>query len=266
VHVTEQHRREAAEIIGAARLDRRPLTALPESLRPADEGEGYLLQNEVRDYLAANGKGQRVGYKIGCTTKVMQEYLRIPNPCSGTIFEDTVQPTDGKLALADYVAVGVECEIAVRLGRDLPAGTAPFDREAAADAVGSCMASIEIVDNRYADFTTLGAPMLIADDFFGAGCVLGPEQRGFDPRRLTDSSATLSIDGVAISGGKGSDILGNPLDALAWLANNAVRYGEGLRAGQIVSLGSVVKTQWLDKPCEIKNANDLLGDVTVRLI
>ncbi|MEJ3655521.1 fumarylacetoacetate hydrolase family protein [Actinomycetes bacterium KLBMP 9759] len=245
-----------AEIIGRSRLDRTPLGVLPEPQRPDDIADGYRLQDDVHAYLTSEGLGELVGHKIGCTTPVMQAFLDIAHPCAGGIFASTVRSVD--IAMADFVRVGVECEIAVRLDSDLrgEVGT----REAAA-AVGSCMAAVELVDDRYADFTTLGAPTLIADDFFGAGCVLGPEVDGFDPAALRDVTASMSINGERVGAGTGADVLGDPLNALAWLAG--VRQ---LRAGQIVLLGSVVKTVWLDGPSEVVVSNRQLGDVTARFV
>ena len=79
----------------------------------------------------------------------------------------------GRLRRADFLHVGVECEIAVRLARDLPAAEAPYDQTSVAGALGACMAAIEVVDDRYQDYKSLDAPTLIADDFFNAACVLG---------------------------------------------------------------------------------------------
>ncbi|WP_232666855.1 2-keto-4-pentenoate hydratase [Pseudonocardia sp. TRM90224] len=245
-----------AEIIGRSRLDRAPLGALPEAHRPVDVVDGYRVQDAVHAYLTSEGHGGLVGYKIGCTTPVMQAFLDIAHPCAGGIFASTVRT--GEIAMADFVRVGVECELAVRLGADLGGEVTLLE---AAGAVGACMAAIELVDDRYVDFTTLGAPTLIADDFFGAGCVIGPENTGFDPTELRSVTASMSVDGERAGEGAGTDVLGDPLNALVWLAG--VRQ---LRRGQIVLLGSVVKTAWLDGPAEVVVSNQQLGDVTARFV
>ena len=59
-------------------------------------------------------------HKIGCTTAVMQRYLGMDHPCSGAIFSQTVRVGDGSYANAALYRPGVECEIAVRLGSDIP--------------------------------------------------------------------------------------------------------------------------------------------------
>src|SRR5262245_29566013 len=109
---------EAAQLIATARRNRAALKALPPEIAPQDEAEGYRVQRAVHDMLLPS-TGALVGYKIGCTSAVMQEYLDIPHPCGGGVFARGVFETGVTLNTADFVRVGAECEIAVRLGRDL---------------------------------------------------------------------------------------------------------------------------------------------------
>ena len=76
----------AAKFIATARRSRAPLTALPADCIPADETEGYQVQRALHDLMRPQF-GSLVGYKIGCTSKVMQDYLGIPHPCGGGVFE-----------------------------------------------------------------------------------------------------------------------------------------------------------------------------------
>jgi 2-oxo-3-hexenedioate decarboxylase/2-keto-4-pentenoate hydratase len=161
------------------------------------------------------------------------------------VFAKGVHESGASLRAGDYVRVGVECEIAVRLARDLLPTEAPFTAEWVAEAIEAYLPAIEIVDDRYADWQTLGAPMLIADDFFAAGCVLGkPVARSAAPN-LLEVAGRAVVDGSEIGRGTGADVLGHPHNALAWLANHLAADGNGLRAGEIVLTGSLVKTAWL---------------------
>lgn len=252
----------AVDALVRTRLDHVPFGGFDNEARPDSEEEGYAIQDALASELQPTGLGRRVGHKIGCTTKVMQDYLQIPNPCAGGVYEGTVRHERGTFPLSDFVRVGVECEIAVRLAEDLSPRATAFTREDVARAVGACMVAIEVVDDRYTDFTKLGAPTLIADDFFGAGCVLGGEITDFEPFELARVSASMLIDNASVGSGVGSDVLGNPLDALTWLANNAAgRALNGLRAGDFVLLGSLVQTKWLNGPCEVRAVNDPLGEI-----
>lgn len=261
----ETRYQRAADELVRTRFDHVAFDGFPSEIRPESEAEGYLIRDVLAERLADRGFGRRVGYKIGCTTEVMQQYLKISSPCAGSVYDTTVQYGDGSFNLKDYVRAGVECEIAVRLSRDLTPREQGFTREDVASAVESCMVAMELVDDRYTDFTQLGAPTLIADDFFGAGGVLGAEIRDFDPFDLATVTASMSIDGTSVGSGVGSDVLGHPLDALRWLAGNeSDRASGGLRAGEFVLLGSLVKTNWIDGPCEVRIINDQLGEIVAR--
>ena len=252
----------SARAIAAARRNRSALGALPDTSVPRDEAEGYRVQRALHD-LMLRVNGALAGYKIGCTSLVMQRYLDIPHPCAGGVFERGIHASGVQLSAADYVRVGVECEIAVRLARDLPAAGAPFTAETVAGAIGAYHPAIEIVDDRYTKWETMGAPTLIADDFFAAGCVLGDAvDRGNAPD-LVQVTGRAVINGTEAGRGTGADVLGHPHAALAWLANHLAGEGRGVHAGQIVLTGSLVKTIWLGAGDDVTMELDGLGNVRV---
>src|SRR5262249_54149894 len=221
------------------------LAALAADVAPRDEAEGYQVQRALHDLMLPE-TGALIGYKIGCTSQVMQDYLDIPHPCGGGVFERGVYESGARLNASDYVSVGVECEIAVRLLRDLAPSEEPFTAEWGMEAVGGYFPAIEIVDERYQELEKVGAPTLIADDFFAAGCVLGePVARSAAPDLLKVTGRAV-VNGVVAGTGTGADVLGDPHNALAWLANHLAAEGKGLHAGQIVLTGSRVETVWLN--------------------
>lgn len=254
----------AAQIIASARAGRIPLDRLPDDCRPDDEAVGYDLQDAVHAALADRGWGALAGYKIGCTTAVMQAHLNLTSPCGGGVFESKVHFETADLALEDYVRVGAETEIAVRMGADLAADLAPFDRESVASAVESCMAAMEIVDNRYGDSAAMGTATLIADDFFGAGCLLGKPLGDWRDLDLGAATGRLLVDGVEIGRGRGADVMGHPFEALAWLANKLAERGRMLRRGDIVLTGSLVKVHYPVPGETVEIAIDGLGGVRAR--
>jgi 2-keto-4-pentenoate hydratase len=250
---------EAAGLLAQARLGRTRFAGLPDGRRPVDEAEAYAIQDALHARLEAAGHGPLVGYKIGCTTPVMQRFLGIDNPCAGGVLAPGVQRGAGRFRHAGFLRVGVECEIAVALGCDLPAEDAPYDRDKVRAAVDACMAAIEVVDDRYEDYRALDPLTLVADDFFHAGCVLGApveDWRGLD---LAAARGRMTINGAKVGSGRGGDVLGHPLAALAWLANLCAAHDRPLRAGAFVLLGSVVETRWLAPGDQVEIAIDGLG-------
>ena len=250
----------AAKIIATARRTRAPLAALAPEIAPRDEAEGYQIQRALHDLLLPKA-GSLVGYKIGCTSAVMQEYLVIPHPCAGGVFEKDVHDSGAKLSAGDYVRVGVECEIAVRLTRELPMSEGPFTAEWMAEAIEAYHPAIEIVDDRYEKWETMGAPTLIADDFFAAGCVLGEAVARANAPDLLKVVGRAMINGTEVGRGTGADVLGHPHNALAWLANHLAEEGKGLHEGQIVLTGSLVKTVWLNAGDSVVMELEGLGTV-----
>lgn len=232
---------------------------LADGLRPDTIAQGYDLQSAL-SLLLEPAKGTCCGHKIGCTTPVMQKFLDINHPCAGRLYTDEVHESGVTLNLQDYVGVGVECEIALRLNQDLAGNQGPHTRHSVAAFVGAVMAAAEIVENRYEDFHEFGIPSLIADDFFSAGAVLGAP---VSPNELNLAmvKGTTAIDGLDVGHGLGSAVMGHPYEALAWLANQKCERGEYLKAGDVVMTGSVVETQWIKEPCQVTCRVTPLGDV-----
>lgn len=250
---------DTAAMVLENRRARRLLPALG-AAAPADEAAGYAAQYALAGML---GAVPPLGFKIGATTKQMQGYLGLAGPAAGFVPAESLHPQDATLRFADFVKVGVECEIGVRLGRDLPPG--PCTPEAAGAAVADCCAAIEIVENRYEDFLTLGAPSLIADQVFHAAGVMAPVQPGWRDLDLAAVQGRFRFDGVERATGFGRDLLGHPFAALAWLAGSgAARAFGGLKAGQLVWLGSVTPAIWLDGPCAVEADFGPLGTARLR--
>src|SRR5258707_7761880 len=127
----------------ATRRNCTPLPPLAPDAAPQNEAEGYRIQDAVHKLMAAE-LGALVGYKIGCTSPVMQQYLDIPHPCGGGVFAKGVHASGARLRAKDFVRVGVECEIAVRLARDPSPTEAPFTAEWGAEAIQTYYPAIEI--------------------------------------------------------------------------------------------------------------------------
>ncbi len=234
----QEYVEEAAGRLIALRLGQDLLESLPERCRPSTVAEGYEIQAALRAKRLALGHGPYGGFKIGCTTAVMQAYLKIPEPCVGGVLAVDLRPSGSQFP-AQSRTLGVECEIAVRLTKPLPGDGAPSLDETR-NAVGEVMAAIELVEDRYRNWREMDAPTLIADDFFQRACVLGAPIPNWRDHDLATLVGSMRINDAAPLTGVGRDILGHPLEALRWLAS-----GRALPAGSIVMLGSVVQTQWL---------------------
>ena len=251
----------AAGLLQARRA--RPRVALTVSDgHPRSVDEGVAAQVALAGLMGAQDPP---GFKIGATAKAMQLYLGLDGPAAGFMTEASLHGSGSVLAWDGFFRPGCECEIAVQLGRDLP--PQPCTAETAREAVEAVMPAIELVENRYADLAAFGAAGLIADQVFHSAAILGEPLATWRQTDLLSVRGTLSVDGETRGEGFGRDLLGGPFDALAWLAGSAeVAAFGGLRAGQIVMLGSVCTPVWLDRPGRIEASFDALGSVRVELV
>ena len=186
------------------------LEPLPASVRPRDVAEGYRVQAAVHEMLAGTAWGPVVGYKIGCTTPVMQQYLRIPHPCAGGLYSGRIHQGSASLDHASLFGRGSNARS--RCGSDGPIG----GRRALHGGPGRGGDRHLHAGDRAGRRALRGnrprteAPTLIADDFFAAGCVLGaplPRDAVPDPARL---AGQMRINGAEAARGVGADVMGHP--------------------------------------------------------
>src|SRR5215211_2340341 len=176
---------------------------------PADLDEAYAIRREFEAIEQARGRGEIAGYKIGLTTPIMQQLCGVDEPCYGAIFASEVHHRRADLATGNYCRLGIETEIAVKLGEDLPQGG---DRDRVAAAVESCMAAIEILEDLRHDYKRLSAAAMVAGNVWNAGAVLGAPVTDWRRLDLAQATARLTINGIEIGSGKGGDVMGNPLN------------------------------------------------------
>lgn len=259
-------RDKAARIVALFR-HRHPIDVLPAELYPADLDEAYAIRAAFEEIETAVGRGAVAGYKIAITTKVMQELCGIDEPCYGAIFAREVHHRKAQLRTRDYGRIAIETEIAVKLGEDLPqSGAGESWRDRVASAVESCMAAIELIEDLKYDYKQLDAPALVAGNAWNAGIVLGDPVADWRALDLATLGARLEINGREIGRGIGADVMGHPLNALAWLAGKRAEHGAPLRRGMVVMTGSIVATKYPRAGDHCRVEIDGLGTAELALI
>jgi 2-keto-4-pentenoate hydratase len=252
----------AARKLVNSRIQKIPIEALSSKYSLITEVDGYEVQSLV-NHLLSETLGPVVGHKIGCTTPVMQSFLGISQPCAGEIFESKAYHRAASVSRSDFVKLGVECEIVARIGRDIKPQAAQKDNFFVEDYVSEIMVGMEIVDDRYHDYASLGVPTLIADNFFDWGCVLGDGVSHWQTMHLDRIIGRTRVNGRIVGEGSGALIMGSPLNALRWFVEMRAKRSLGIEAGEFVMLGSVVETKWLGSGDEVEVEVDSLGCVTL---
>jgi 2-keto-4-pentenoate hydratase len=228
---------QAARIIVAAHAARTPYENLPPEIAPTNMDEAYAAQEALAKLLMPR-EGAVAGLKIAVATKVMQELMGINHPCGGMIFERRVHGSPAELPLAEHMNLVIECELALRLSRDLPKLSMPWTAELVKPAIDAVMPAFELIEDRHAVYKSTNALSMIADNCWNAGIVLGAPVPFAPERPLAGVSGRLEINGRDAHQGKTDD----PLATLAWVANLAADRGRPMTAGMVVITGSVIPT------------------------
>src|SRR6478735_5351556 len=172
------------------------------------------------------------------TSAAGQQHINVDGPMAGRILAETVIPNGGTASMTgNEMRVG-EPEFAFRMAKDLPPRSQPYTMEQVLGAVGALHPAIEIPDSRFSDFVSAGAAQLIADNACAHLFVLGsPATSNWRKLDLAEQRPVIALRGKRYSG-YGKNVLGDPREALVWLANELRQLGATLRAGQIVTTGT----------------------------
>ena len=236
-----------------------PLTARVEGLSIED---AYQIQlHMVARRLQA---GERViGKKIGVTSKVVMDMLKVGQPDFGHLTSGMVYNDGDAIEAASLIAPKAEGEIAFVLGRDLGGpGVTEADVLSATDYVLPCF---EIVDSRIRDWK-IRIEDTVADNASSGVFVLG--DTAVDPRSLDLRTVgmTLEKNGEIAATGAGAAALGNPLTAVAWLANTLGELGMSLKAGEVILSGSLAAMLPVQAGDSLRMSLGGIGSATVRFI
>jgi 2-keto-4-pentenoate hydratase len=227
-----------------------------------DVAAAYRVQDAYAHRVMATLNTHSGGFKIGLTTKKMQAMCGIDSPVSGYIAANRIHAAPVAVSALQHTHLGLEFEVAVKLGRDFPFRPRPYSQEeVAADA--QVAPGVELVDDRHADYATLEALSLIADNAWNAGAVVGAWQQ--PPRDLAGVEAIITCNGQEVDRGHGRDALGHPYIPLTWLANFRANTERPLKAGDIVLTGSLIRTQFPTESCTYRYELAGLGAVEVEV-
>ena len=230
--------REAAARGGAllwqAWQDRAQLDALPADCRPGSMAEAYAVQ----DGLAARAGLRIAGYKIGATNAQVQARFGVDAPFSGRLFADFVGESPLTVPANSVNFHAIEAEFDFVMARALGPRDAPYTLAELKAAVASVHPAIEVPDSRYADWLSMRADDLIADNAIGCLLCLGPPAADGLAHDLAGQQVIVRIDGEVVSEGVGANVLGDPWNVMVWLANHLSARGLALEAGHVVTTGS----------------------------
>ena len=252
--MTPEARQQAAQHFWEHLDSGQRIAELPDAQRPKTEAEGHAIQGAF----AEHSSQPIAGWKIAATSKAGQQHLAIDGPLAGRVLMERVLPDQVTLDLQHNLMAVVEAELAFVFGEDLPPHEQPYSVKQVMEAVADLRPTIEIPDSRYSDFTKVGKAQLLADNacawWLVAGAAAPSDWRYAD---LREHQVQLYRNGQLAGEGIGSNVLGDPREALTWLVNDVNSRGETLKAGQLVTTGTCLV------PVTVQAGDEILSDYGV---
>ncbi len=228
---------ELAQLLAAARREGRNAAALPPALVPADRATAYNVAERVAELLG----WEQGGWKVAATNTDMQQRLRSAEPIYGRVFRQFILPSPAALPFAALVTPLVECEFAMVMGQSLPPRPSAYSREEVADAVTAVRPAIEVAQCRFRDADLPPIEGVLADGSASGHLILGEGCEDWRALDLAAAPVALYTDGRLRREGRGADAMGHPLNVLHWLANARAAFGDGLKAGDVISTGTCTR-------------------------
>jgi 2-keto-4-pentenoate hydratase len=232
----------AVDRLARAQATRVPCAPVRDLIGTDDLPAAYAVQQGLVQGRLAGGVSI-VGRKIGATSKAVQDQLGVDQPDFGYLLSDMdvssgALPGGGPISMRTLVQPRVEAEVAFRLGKDIDVAEEEITLALVRDAVEVALPALEIVDSRIADWN-IKFTDTVADNASSGLFVVGADAKPLTEVEPVDVVMSLSINGDVRSSGNGAACLGDPLEALRWLAVQAARFGDPLRAGHLILSGAL---------------------------
>jgi 2-keto-4-pentenoate hydratase len=219
----KEHCEEAARLLCGARAGP-PVHELPQSCKPQSDADAYEIQDAVVRRL-----GETIGgWKVGAASANSAAFC-------APIWMTKIRPSPASFSHAELRLIGIEAELAFRLGRDLPARAAAYDRHEVTEGA-ALHPAIELVDSRYGDFRSLDRLSILADNFSNGGLVYGAAVPDWEKLDLGQTTITITEDDEPFAD-SAAGAARDPIAALVEFANLMNGRG-GTKAGAFVTTGS----------------------------
>ncbi|MBS7703624.1 2-oxo-hept-4-ene-1,7-dioate hydratase [Chelatococcus asaccharovorans] len=232
----------AAQALAAAERDRRQIGLLSLRHLAITMADAYRIQEAWVGHKIADGDSH-VGWKIGLTSRAMQQALAIDTPDSGYLLESMRFADGDTIPAGRFIQPRVEAELAFIMKADLGMGASLHDVLAATAYV---MPVLEILDTRIERQDAASGRLrnvcdTIADNAANAGFVLGGRPMPPDAIDMRWCGAIVSRNAVVEETGLGAAVLNQPARGLVWLAERLAAGGHRIAAGQVILSGSFIR-------------------------
>jgi 2-oxo-hept-3-ene-1,7-dioate hydratase len=247
--MTPEQITQAASSLFAAEQSRVQRGLISAAHPTATMDDAYAVQRAFVAHKRAAG-GHVIGWKIGLTSRAMQQQLGIETPDSGVLLDDMAFQTGAVIPPNRFIAPRIEAEIAFVMKAPLHGHVSRDQVLAATDHVTP---ALEILDTRILRSEAGKTRTIIdtiSDNAANAGIVTGAARHPATTD-LRWVGAIVARDGIVEETGLGAGVLNDPVTGIVWLAARLAIYGQRIEPGQIILSGSFIRAIDCPKGCQI---------------
>lgn len=230
---------ELARRLWDAEASASPIPPLTEEYPGMTADDAFAIQlTNIRRRI---DEGARVtGHKVGLASEAMQKMMGVGEPDYGHLLDTMEYSESTPVDTSRLCRPRVELEVAFILGKDVPA--AGVSDAELPEYIEWVVPSIELIDSRIADWR-ITLPDTIADNASSCGYIVGPERVAMGDIDVASIAVHMHKNGELVASGNSDAVLGNPLNAVSWLARKVSSFGVRLRAGDVLLPGTAIRAE-----------------------
>ena len=228
---------DVAAALRTARAEATPIDA-PSKTWPSLDADGAFKVQEINTEYAVRNGDRLVGYKLGNIAKVMQAAFGLDHPDYGFLHASSFKYEGTPISRKEFIKPFVELEPAFVLRNNLRGPNVTVAD--VINAIDYAIPAIEIIDSRVKNWA-IDLPDTLSDNGSTGAVILGGTPRKLTDLTLNNTRGFLKFNGEEVMSGNTKNVLGNPLAAVAWLANRLSEYGVEFEAGQVIMPGSCLE-------------------------
>ena len=219
---------------------------------PDTVDEAYAIQEIVT---------QQIGATISAWKTSAPDPVSIP--IAAPIYSDLLYQSGSEVPASKLFVIGIEGEIAFRIGRDLPLREKLYSREDIIESIGELLPAIEIVDTRMQDGFSQHKYLMLADNQSNGGLVVGEGITNWQSLDFSKLQASVTVNGVAEYSGVAGNRAGDLFNLMAWAANHCAKRSSPFRAGDIVTTGTYTGILFVEPGAEVAVDFQGIGSIEV---
>ena len=255
----------AAKILFNARLKTSSLDFLPDDLAPKNNKEAYLIQDSLTNLYINQFNAKIIGKKVGCTNKKAQQQINVNKPFYGNIYSSFSSNSKCNLDRKLFIKPYIEPEFSFQLNSKIDLIKGPITLNQTYDLIEKVIPSIEIVDSRFKDWTSIGINNLIADNGANAYWIKSKKDYNLNNVNFNNHIVKVFINEKLVEVGNSNNVLNNPVNSLRWLLNTLSKKRKYLQKGTYVSTGTCTSAIPVSKNDIVIADFDSLGIVELQI-